>query len=71
MAASQKPAAADETYPLNPSSPYLASKAGSDLLALSYFITIKTSILVTRASNNYGPISFLISNALETRTLPV
>ena len=49
---------ADESYPLKASSPYSASKAGSDLLALSYFTTYKLPVLVTRASNNYGPFQF-------------
>src|SRR5262249_41010353 len=44
------PAEADEGYPLNPSSPYSASKAGSDLLARSYFVTYKLPVLITRAS---------------------
>ncbi len=69
---------ADETYPLRPSSPYSASKAGSDLLALSYFVTYRLPVIVTRASNNYGPYQFpekliplLISNAIEDRPLPI
>lgn len=69
---------ADENYPLRASSPYSASKAGSDLLALSYFTTYKLNISVTRASNNYGPYQFpekliplMISNALEDKPLPV
>ncbi len=69
---------ADEDYPLRTSSPYSASKAGSDLLALSYFTTYKLPVTVTRASNNYGPYQFpekliplMISNALEDRPLPV
>jgi dTDP-glucose 4,6-dehydratase len=72
------PHEADETYPLRASSPYSASKAGSDLLALSYFTTYKLNISVTRASNNYGPFQFpekliplMISNALEDKPLPV
>jgi dTDP-glucose 4,6-dehydratase len=72
------PLEADEAFPLQPSSPYSASKAGSDLLALSYFTTYRTPVLVTRASNNYGPYQFpekliplMISNALENRPLPV
>jgi dTDP-glucose 4,6-dehydratase len=72
------PAEATEEFPLNPSSPYSASKAGSDLLARSYFVTYKLPVLITRASNNYGPYQFpekliplMISNALEDRTLPV
>ena len=69
---------ADESYPLIASSPYSASKAGSDLLALSYFTTYKLPVLVTRASNNYGPFQFpekliplMISNALDGRDLPI
>jgi len=46
---------ASETYPLNPSSPYSASKASADLLALSYFKTFNSDIVITRCSNNYGP----------------
>jgi dTDP-glucose 4,6-dehydratase len=69
---------ADEPYPLRPSSPYSASKAGSDLLALSYFVTYRLPVMVTRASNNYGPYQFpekliplMISNAIEDRPLPI
>jgi dTDP-glucose 4,6-dehydratase len=72
------PHEADENYPLRASSPYSASKAGSDLLALSYFITYKMNVSVTRASNNYGPYQFpekliplMISNAIENKPLPV
>jgi dTDP-glucose 4,6-dehydratase len=72
------PHEADETYLLRPSSPYSASKAGSDLLALSYFTTYKLPVVVTRASNNYGPYQFpekliplMISNALEDKPLPI
>ena len=49
---------ADEQFPLQPSSPYSAGKAGSDLLALSYHKTYKLPVIVTRASNNYGPYQF-------------
>lgn len=73
-----EPFDADENYPLRASSPYSASKAGSDLLALSYFATYKMNVTVTRASNNYGPYQFpekliplMISNALEDRPLPI
>src|SRR6185437_14984948 len=69
---------ADESFPLRASSPYSASKAGSDLLALSYYTTYKLNVSVTRASNNYGPYQFpekliplMISNALEDKPLPV
>jgi dTDP-glucose 4,6-dehydratase len=72
------PLEADENFPLNSSSPYSASKAGSDLLARSYFTTYRVPVLITRASNNYGPYQFpekllplMISNALEGRPLPV
>ncbi len=47
-----------ETDPLDPRSPYSASKAGSDLIALSYHTTHQLPVLVTRASNNYGPYQF-------------
>ena len=74
----EPPHDADENYPLRASSPYSASKAGSDLLALSYCTTYKLNISVTRASNNYGPFQFpekliplMISNALEDKPLPV
>jgi dTDP-glucose 4,6-dehydratase len=72
------PLEADETFPLKPSSPYAASKAAADLLALSYVRTFKLPVVVTRASNNYGPFQFpekliplMISNALERAPLPV
>jgi dTDP-glucose 4,6-dehydratase len=72
------PLEATEEFPLNPSSPYSASKAGSDLLARSYFVTYGLPVVITRASNNYGPYQFpekliplMISNALEGRPLPV
>jgi dTDP-glucose 4,6-dehydratase len=72
------PHEADEHYPLRASSPYSASKAGADLLALSYFITYKLPVTVTRASNNYGPYQFpekliplMISNALADQALPI
>jgi dTDP-glucose 4,6-dehydratase len=74
----EPPAEADENYPLNPSSPYSASKAASDLLARSYFTTFKQPVLITRASNNYGPFQFpekliplMITRALDGQPLPV
>jgi len=74
----EAPHEADESYPVRASSPYSASKAGSDLLALSYFTTYKLNVSVTRASNNYGPYQFpekliplMISNALDNQPLPV
>jgi dTDP-glucose 4,6-dehydratase len=74
----EAPLEATETFPLNASSPYSASKAGSDLLARSYFVTYRLPVVITRASNNYGPYQFpekliplMIANALEDRPLPV
>ena len=67
-----------EATPLAPSSPYSASKASSDLLALSYAHTFKLPVVVTRCSNNYGPYQFpekliplMIANALRDLPLPV
>jgi len=67
-----------EQSPLRPSSPYSASKAAADLLALSYGHTFGMEVVVTRCSNNYGPYQFpekliplMIANALEGRKLPV
>ncbi|MEJ5297300.1 MAG: dTDP-glucose 4,6-dehydratase [Armatimonadota bacterium] len=67
-----------ETDPVEPRSPYSASKAASDLLARSYFVTYGVPVIITRASNNYGPyqhpeklIPFFITNALEDKPLPV
>lgn len=72
------PLEADEGFPLNTSSPYSASKAGSDLLARSYFTTYRLPVTITRASNNYGPYQFpekliplMIANAMEDKPLPV
>lgn len=74
----EEPHDADESWPLVASSPYSASKAGSDLLALSYWKTYGMPVMVTRASNNYGPYQFpekliplMISNALEDQPLPI
>ncbi|MCA1828155.1 MAG: dTDP-glucose 4,6-dehydratase [Myxococcales bacterium] len=68
----------NENSPLRPSSPYSASKAAADLLALSYAHTFGMDVVVTRCSNNYGPYQFpekliplMIANALEGRRLPV
>jgi len=74
----EPPHEADESYPLKPSSPYSASKAGSDLLALSYHTTYRLPVCVTRASNNFGPYQFpekliplMIANAMEDKPLPI
>src|SRR6202521_5618238 len=68
---------ADENSQLQPSSPYSASKAGSDLLVLSYVRTFGFPALITRSSNNYGPHQFpekflplMITNALDDQPLP-
>jgi dTDP-glucose 4,6-dehydratase len=67
-----------EESPLQPSSPYSASKAGSDLLALAYAHTFGLPVLITNCSNNYGPYQFpekliplMIANALRDQPLPV
>jgi dTDP-glucose 4,6-dehydratase len=74
----EPPREAAEDDALNASSPYSASKASSDLLARSYFVTYRVPVVVTRASNNYGPYQFpekliplMIANAIEGRPLPV
>ena len=74
----EPPLEADENFPLQPSSPYSAGKAGSDLLALSYHKTYKLPVIVTRASNNYGPYQFpekliplMITHAFDGKPLPV
>ena len=67
-----------ETTPLHPNSPYAASKASSDLLALAYHHTFGLPVVITRCSNNYGPYQFpekliplMIVNALNDKPLPV
>jgi dTDP-glucose 4,6-dehydratase len=69
---------AGENFPLQPSSPYAASKAGSDLLVRSFVRTYGFPALITRSSNNYGAYQFpekflplMISNALQDKPLPV
>jgi len=63
---------------LSPSSPYSASKAGSDLLALSYFTTYKLPVIITRCTNNFGPcqypeklIPLFVTNLIAGRKVPV
>ncbi|RZB13799.1 dTDP-glucose 4,6-dehydratase [Streptomyces sp. F001] len=67
-----------EEHPLRPSSPYSASKASSDLLALAYHHTHGLDVRVTRCSNNYGPRQFpekvvplFITHLLDGRTVPL
>ena len=67
-----------EGDPLNPSSPYAASKAGADRLVFSYFVTYGLPVLIVRPSNNFGPyqypekfIPLFVTHALEDKTLPL
>lgn len=67
-----------ETDALNPSNPYAASKAGGDRLAYAYWVTYELPVVITRASNNYGPnqhpekfIPLFITNALDDKALPL
>jgi dTDP-glucose 4,6-dehydratase len=67
-----------ETDPLNPSSPYAASKAGADRLAHAYFVTYGAPVVIVRPSNNYGPyqypekfIPLFVTNAMEDKPLPL
>ena len=69
---------AGEESPLKPSNPYSATKAGADLLVLSYVRTYGFPGSITRSSNNYGPYQFpekflplTIANALDHKPLPV
>jgi len=63
---------------LEPNSPYAASKAASDLLVRSYFVTHKAPVVTTRASNNYGPYQYpekalplMITNFMEDKPFPM
>jgi dTDP-glucose 4,6-dehydratase len=67
-----------EESPLDPSSPYSASKAGADLLVKAYFKTYGLPVLITRSTNNFGPyqypeklIPLLTINALLNKPLPI
>ncbi|MPZ84061.1 MAG: dTDP-glucose 4,6-dehydratase [Actinophytocola sp.] len=67
-----------ETHPLEPNSPYSASKASSDLLARSFFRTHGLPVCVTRCSNNYGPHQFpekviplFVTNLLDGKKVPL
>ena len=68
----------DENFPLEPNSPYAASKACADLLCLAYNRTYGFPVLITRCSNNYGPyqnpeklIPLFIKNLIEGSKLPL
>ena len=67
-----------ETTPLDPHSPYSASKAGSDLIVKAYHDTYGMPVVITRCSNNYGPYQFpeklvplIISRTLAHQSIPV
>lgn len=68
----------DEQCPLEPNSPYSASKAGSDLLVRSYFRTHGLNLSITRCSNNYGPYHFpekviplFVTNLIDGKHVPL
>ena len=68
----------DEEHPLNPRSPYAATKAGADRLAYSYYLTYGLPIVIVRPFNNYGPrqhpekvVPRLITSALSDEPLTV
>jgi dTDP-glucose 4,6-dehydratase len=68
----------DEQQPLEPNSPYSASKAGSDLLARSYHRTHGMNLSITRCSNNYGPYHFpekviplFVTNLIDDQHVPL
>jgi dTDP-glucose 4,6-dehydratase len=67
-----------ELSPIKPSSPYSASKASADLIALSYYKTYGLPVIITRSSNNYGVgqypeklIPLMIKNAINNSDLPI
>ncbi|MDE8675360.1 dTDP-glucose 4,6-dehydratase [Priestia aryabhattai] len=67
-----------EDTPLDPNSPYSASKAGADMLVSAYHETFGMNVNITRCSNNYGPYHFpekliplMVTNALEGKELPI
>jgi len=67
-----------EESPLNPRNPYAASKAGGDRLAYSYWASYALPVVITRASNNYGPyqypeklIPLFVTNAIDGEPLPL
>jgi dTDP-glucose 4,6-dehydratase len=67
-----------ETDELKPRNPYSASKAGADRLAYSYFATYNVPVVITRASNNYGPYQFpekiiplFVTNAVDDIPVPL
>ena len=70
--------ASSETDELKPRNPYAASKAGADRLAYSYWATYDVPVIITRASNNYGPYQFpekviplFVTNAIDDIPVPL
>ncbi len=68
----------EETTPLQPNSPYAASKAAADMMAFAFYHTYQVPVVITRCSNNYGPYQFpekliplMILNSIENKKLPV
>lgn len=67
-----------ETTPLSPNSPYSSSKTAADMMALAFYHTYGLPVVITRCSNNYGPLQFpekliplMIINTLKGKKLPV
>lgn len=67
-----------ESTPISPNSPYSSSKAAADMMVQSFYHTYKMPVVITRCSNNYGPLQFpekliplIIINALNNKKLPV
>ncbi len=67
-----------EQTPLSPNSPYSSSKAAADMMALAFYHTYGMPVVITRCSNNYGPLQFpekliplMIINVLNNKKLPV
>ena len=68
----------EETSPLQPNSPYSASKASADMIVRAYYETYGLNVNITRCSNNYGPYQFpekliplMVSNGMEGKDLPI
>jgi dTDP-glucose 4,6-dehydratase len=67
-----------ESTPLSPNSPYSSSKTAADMMAMAFYHTYGLPVVITRCSNNYGPLQFpekliplMIINALNNKKLPV
>ena len=75
---SRKTGSFSEEDPFDPTSPYSASKAASDLIALAYYKTHKVPVIITRSTNNFGPYQFpekviplFITNLIEGKKVPL